>query len=176
MFLALIIPILAGVTQFISAQLSMKMNSANNSMDDNPAMSSMKAMNYFMPLMSIWMCWSFASGIGLYWIAGSVVMIIQQIFIKQYFKKISLDDIIAENKEKAKKKREKKGIMENQITNAANIHTKSINSKASMNMSKDKEEKLAKARESYNQSVNKDRKSISSRANMVKEFNEKNRK
>lgn len=174
--LALVIPILAGVAQFVSTQISMKMNeAATQGMDENPAMSSMKMMNYTMPLMSVFFCWGFASGIGLYWVTSSVVMLIQQVFINLYFKKISIDDIIKENQEKAKKKREKRGITENMITNAASVNTKSINNNNSMS-SKEREEKLNQAMQSYKNSANSDKKSISSRANMVREFNEKNKK
>ena len=107
---ALVIPILAGLAQFASVQISTRMNTTNmnQSMEDNPMMSSMKIMNYTMPIMSIFFCWGFASGIGIYWVASSVIMVIQQIFINLYFKKISVEDIIKENQEKAKKKREKK--------------------------------------------------------------------
>lgn len=173
--LALIIPILAGVAQFVSTQISMKMNGTAQQMEDNPAMSSMKMMNYTMPLMSIFFCWGFATGIGLYWVTGSVVMVIQQIFINLYFKRISIDDIIKENQEKAKKKREKKGITENMISNAASVNTRTINSNSSMS-SKEREAKLNEAMERYSNSSNQNKKSISSRANMVKEFNERNKK
>lgn len=173
--LALVIPILAGIAQFISAQLTMKMNGSTEQMTDNPAMSSMKIMNYTMPLMSIFFCWGFASGVGVYWVTSSAVMVIQQIFINRYFKNISVDDIIEENQKKAKKKRAKKGIPENMISNAASVNTKSIKSKGSMN-SKETEEKLKEAMERYDNSKNKNKNSISSRANMVKEFNERNKK
>lgn len=172
--LALIIPILAGVTQFISTQLTMKMSAATTNTADNPAMSSMKVMNYLMPLMSIWFCWQFAAGIGVYWITGSVILIIQQIALNAYFKKITVDDIIKENQEKAKKKREKRGYVENQITNAAAVNTKNINTKSQMS-NKEKEEKLEKAKQAYSNNLNKDKNSISSRANMVKQFNERNK-
>lgn len=173
--LALVIPILAGVAQFVSTQISMKMNGTAQQMEDNPTMSSMKMMNYTMPLMSIFFCWGFATGIGLYWVTGSVVMVIQQIFINLYFKRISIDDIIKENQEKAKKKREKRGITENMISNAASVNTRTINNNSSMS-SKEREAKLNEAMERYSNSSNQNKKSISSRANMVKEFNERNKK
>ena len=56
---ALIIPILAGLFQLLSVQLTTKINSAAGSanMADNPMAGSMKAMNIMMPLMSVYMCW-----------------------------------------------------------------------------------------------------------------------
>ena len=45
--------------------------------------SSMKTMNYIMPLMSAWFCFTLPAGMGLYWIAGSVIRSLQQIFINK---------------------------------------------------------------------------------------------
>ena len=72
---------------------------------------------------------------------------------------------------KAKKKREKRGISEDYIRQAANIRTKSIDAKANISASADNEDKLAKA-----QSMKSNAKagSLASKANMVKDFNERN--
>lgn len=175
--LALIIPILTGVAQFASTQISMKINnnsSTNKQMEDNPMMSSMKMMNYTFPFMTAFLGWTLASGMGIYWIMTSIVALIQSIFINMYFKNISIDDIVKESQEKARKKREKRGITENMISNAATVNTKSINSNAAN--SKDKEEKLQKAMDYYNNNKSSEKNSISARANMVKEFNERNKK
>ena len=61
----------------------------------------MKAMNIMMPLMSVYMCWILSAGIGLYWMAGSLVMILQQIFINLVLKNEDIDEIIEKNKDKA---------------------------------------------------------------------------
>ena len=51
-----------------------------------------------MPLMSVYMCWILSAGIGLYWMAGSLVMILQQIFINLVLKNEDIDEIIEKNK------------------------------------------------------------------------------
>lgn len=83
-------------------------------MADNPMAGSMKAMNIMMPLMSVYMCWILSAGIGLYWMAGSLVMILQQIFINLVLKNEDIDEIIEKNKDKAAakaaKRKEKEGI------------------------------------------------------------------
>ena len=113
---ALIIPILAGLFQLLSVQLTTKINSAAGSanMADNPMAGSMKAMNIMMPLMSVYMCWILSAGIGLYWMAGSLVMMLQQIFINLVLKNEDIDEIIEKNKDKAAakaaKRKEKEGI------------------------------------------------------------------
>ncbi len=52
------------------------------------------------------------------------------VLLNKHFDKIDLDDIIAKNQEKAKKKREKMGVTENADFNAAAMNTRSIQSKA----------------------------------------------
>lgn len=175
-WLAIIIPVLAGLFQFISVQVSTIMNSSNTSkeMEDNPMMASMKTMNYVMPIMSILFCWTFATGIGLYWVAGSVVMLIQQVILYFYFKRISVDDIIEKNKAKAKKKKEKRGFYENMISQAAAENTKSNSKTSNNNDSVSREELYNAAMEKY-KSKSSDKNSISSRANMVRDFNNKNK-
>ena len=111
---ALIIPILAGLFQLLSVQLTTKINSAAGSanMADNPMAGSMKAMNIMMPLMSVYMCWILSAGIGLYWMAGSLVMILQQIFINLVLKNEDIDEIIEKNKDKAAAKAAKRVFIE----------------------------------------------------------------
>ena len=58
LIVALIIPILAGLFQLLSVQLSQRLNKVAGA-QDNPMASSMKVMNFLMPLMSIYMCWIF---------------------------------------------------------------------------------------------------------------------
>ena len=104
-----IIPILAGLTQWYSTKL---MSSSNKAMTDEnaPGASMMKAMNIYMPLMSVFFCFTFASGIGIYWVASSVFMIIQQWAVNAHLNKMDIDDLIKQNVEKANKKRAKQGL------------------------------------------------------------------
>ena len=85
---------------------------------------------------------------------------------------LDLDDIIRKNQEKAKKKREKLGISEDQIRQAAMIKTRSIETKANTNVSSaQKELELEKAQALKNQAKEG---SLTAKANLVKNFNEKN--
>lgn len=92
------------------------------------------------------MCFITPVGLGIYWIAGAVCRIAQQFLINKHMEKVNLDDIIAKNQEKAKKKREKMGIAENQINNAARMSTRR-NTTLSTLTEEEKEEKLKKAAE-----------------------------
>lgn len=166
--LALLIPIVSYLTQMLNIKLMPQANGGNDQMAQQ-----MKTMNMMMPLFSFVMCFTVPVGLGIYWIAGAVCRSVQQICINKKFKNLDLDDVIRKNQEKAKKKREKLGISENQIRDAAKMSTKKIENpaKASTMTSAEKELELEKA--AAKKALAKEG-SMASRANMVKEFNEKN--
>ena len=57
---------------------------------------------------------------------------VQQFFINKHIENLNLEDIIAKNQEKVKKKREKMGVTEERIRQAAAMNTRSIQSKANV--------------------------------------------
>lgn len=172
---ALLIPVLSALTQWINTKLMPQAsNNSNSGNDTADAMAqSMKTMNVMMPIMSAFFCFTLPAGMGLYWIAGSVVRSIQQIAINKYFDKMDMDEMLKKNEEKYKEKMEKAGVMASGLNNYASMNTKSISSKASMTQS-EKEEALKKANEYYSKNAKPG--SIAAKANMVKEYNEKNNK
>ena len=103
---AVLIPILSAVTQWINVKLMPQQPTNGNDKASSMA-ASMKTMNMVMPLISAWFCFSFPAGMGLYWVAGSVVRSIQQIVINKHIDKMDFNDIIAQNSEKSAKKLEK---------------------------------------------------------------------
>lgn len=170
---ALLIPVLSALTQWINTKL-MPQASNNSGNETADAMAqSMKTMNVMMPLMSAFFCFTLPAGMGIYWIAGSVVRSIQQILINKHIDKIDMDELVKKNEEKYKKKMEKQGITASGLNNYASMNTKSISSKASMTQS-EKEDVLKKANDYYSKNAKPG--SIAAKANMVKEYNEKNNK
>ena len=174
LIVALIIPILAGLFQLLSVQLSQRLNKVAGA-QDNPMANSMKVMNFLMPLMSVYMCWILSAGIGLYWMAGSLIMMLQQVFINIHMKKVDVNDIVEANKEKAAKKaekrKEKKGIYREKVLEASQTNTRSMTSNSGMTAS-EKEEKIRKAKEAMASKEG----SIASKAKLVNEYNKKNDK
>ena len=165
--LALLIPIVSYVSQVINMKMMPQANNTNDQMAQQ-----MKTMNTMMPLISLFMCFTVPVGLGIYWIAGAVVRAVQQFFINRHIENLDLEEIIKKNQEKAKKRREKMGIAENQIRNAASINTRTIESKAKVNVSSaEKELQLEKAAAAKSQAKPG---SMAAKANMVKEFNERN--
>ena len=107
---AILIPLLSALTQWINVKLMPNSNQPdpkNQNEQQAAMMSSMKMMNYMMPITSAIFCFTLPAGMGLYWIAGSVVRTIQQIAINKYIDKMDIDKIIAKNTEKYEKKKEK---------------------------------------------------------------------
>ena len=164
--LALLIPVLSYLTQMINIKLMPQTTNGNDQMA-----SQMKMMNLMMPLMSLFFCFTVPVGLGIYWICSALVRGIQQFFVNRHIENLDLEAVMAKNEEKAKKKREKMGLSEDYIKKAAQIKTKSIENKANVSASADTEEKLAKAAE---YKANAKAGSLASKANMVKEFNERN--
>ena len=164
--LALLIPVLSYLTQMINIKLMPQATNGNDQMA-----SQMKMMNLMMPLMSLFFCFTVPVGLGIYWICSALVKGIQQFFVNRHIENLDLEAVMAKNEEKAKNKRKKMGLSEDYIKKAAQIKTKSIDSKANVSASADTEEKLAKAAE---YKANAKAGSLASKANMVKEFNERN--
>lgn len=164
--LALLIPVLSYLTQMLNIKLMPQTANGNDQVANQ-----MKMMNLMMPLMSLFICFTVPVGLGIYWICSALVRGIQQFFVNRHIENLDLEAVMAKNEEKAKKKREKMGLSEDYIKKAAQIKTKSIDSKANVSASADTEEKLAKAAE---YKANAKAGSLASKANMVKEFNERN--
>ena len=164
--LALLIPVLSYLTQMLNIKLMPQATNGNDQMANQ-----MKMMNLMMPLMSLFICFTVPVGLGIYWICSALVRGIQQFFVNRHIENLDLEAVMAKNEEKAKKKREKMGLSEDYIKKAAQIKTKSIDSKANVSTSAETEEKLAKAAE---YKANAKAGSLASKANMVKEFNERN--
>ena len=183
MIAALIIPVLAAVTQWLNVKLMPQQSTQQDNKNQNDTqaamMQSMKTMNMMMPIMSAFFCFTLPAGMGLYWVAGAVVRSVQQVLINKHIDKMDLDEVIKKNQEKAKKKMEKAGARAEQMAAYANMNTKNVNT-ISKNASKpamtqeEKEEAIKKSTEYYNQNAKPG--SMMAKANMVKQYNEKNNK
>ncbi len=187
LILAFLIPVLSAATQWINIKL-MPQQAAQASGDQaNSMMQSMKMMNTMMPLVSAFFCFTLPAGMGLYWIAGSVVRSVQQIIINRHLDRIDLDELIKKNIEKRNKKLEKAGIDPQKINTYASLNTRKVvpagastsSAKPSLEATnrmtpEEKEEALKKSTEYYSKNAKSG--SIAAKANMVKQFNEKNNK
>ena len=164
---AIMIPLLAGGTQYLSAWIAQKSTATNSNDKDNPMMQQMSMMLKVMPLMSVFMCFSMPAGLGLYWITSAVVRTIQQVCITGYLNKQSIDDIVKKNVEKAEKKRKNKDSVSSRLLNE-------MAQKSTRNIEEPKRQTTSNNNvESYK--ANAKPGSLASKANMVSDFNNRNK-
>ena len=181
---ALIIPVLSALTQWINTKLMPQAETPSNQNDQQSSMAqSMKMMNTMMPIMSAFFCYTLPAGMGLYWIAGSVVRSVQQIVINKHIDKMDIDELIKKNEDKRIKKLEKAGIDPKTVNKNATINTRNVvSNKTSMSAKanvkpmtqEEKDEAMKKSTEYYNKNAKPG--SLAAKANMVKQYNEKNNK
>lgn len=104
---ALLLPLLSGITAFLSGWLSTRMNPTGG---DASQGGSMKAMIYIMPLFSVWIGFTVPSGVVLYWVYSNITMLVQSVVQYRFWSPAKLAaDFEAElaEKEKSNKRRPK---------------------------------------------------------------------
>lgn len=175
---AILIPVLSAVTQWINVKLMPQQNTDNQSEQAASMASSMKVMNMFMPLVLAWFCFSMPSGMGLYWVAGSIVRSIQQVIVNKHIDKMDFEEIIQKNSAKRAKKMEKLKANQERMSAYANMNTRNIQNKATKvsSMTDEEREKAMKKASKYYNSGKENPGSMMAKANMVKKYNEKNNK
>ena len=178
---ALLIPVLAWATQMLNLKLMPQ--AATQPADGNDQASamanSMKTMNMVMPLMSAFFCFTFPVGLGIYWIASAVVRSAQQFAINRHLDKMNIDDLVNENMKKIEAKRAKEGLPPQKITNQAHQSAKNINKpvinkgNSGNNGASDRAQKVDTA---YEKARSAKPGSITAKANLVRDFDERNKK
>ncbi len=103
---ALIIPVLSCVTTFLTSKITTMMNKDKDKekkeevkpqrvlspdpkkdTTDNPGESMTKSMTYFMPIMTLWLTFTFPAALGLYWTVSNVLSLGQTIVLNGYYNK-----------------------------------------------------------------------------------------
>lgn len=173
---ALAIPVLSWATQMLNLKLMPQPATQNNDNSNNAMAGSMKTMNTVMPLMSAFFCFTFPVGLGIYWIASAVVRSIQQVLINRHLDKMDIDDLVNENMKKMEAKRAKEGLPPQKITNQAHQNVRNIN-KIDKGMSgSDEAVRAKKVEDAYKNASHAKAGSITAKANMVRDFEARNKK
>lgn len=73
-----ILPILAGATQLVS---SVMFQPAIRPTNVDPQQKMMQSMQYYFPLITVFIAWSLPAGLGLYWVTTTLFGIVQQYFV-----------------------------------------------------------------------------------------------
>jgi YidC/Oxa1 family membrane protein insertase len=77
-----LIPILAGALQLAVSFVSIRQQKANG---QAAAAGSMGCMLYGMSIFSLYLCFTFPAGMGIYWISSSLIMLIQQLLMNKFY-------------------------------------------------------------------------------------------
>lgn len=171
---AILVPVLAALTQWVSVKVSMAGNTQPEGSDQMAG--TMKIMNNVMPLMSAFFCLTLPVGMGIYWIMSAVVRMAQTIAINKSLEKQDVEEILRKNLEKRKKKMEKKGgvtgaqIAQNAAINTRKVETVQSRAKKMQKASTGLDESAVTKKENVRPG------SLAEKANMVAEYNEKHRK
>lgn len=82
----LLIPVLAGLTTYISTKYSMSSTQQQNA--DNPMANSMtNSMTVMMPFMTAFFAFNVPAGLGLYWITSNLIQVLQQMYLNKFILK-----------------------------------------------------------------------------------------
>lgn len=86
----LILPILAGVSQFVLSKMMLppkdelpQPETKTEASLEQSMMAAQKQMVYFFPIMTFLVAWRFSSGLSLYWTVGNLFSIIQQFYVNK---------------------------------------------------------------------------------------------
>ena len=175
--LAFLIPVLSGLSQFISVKVAQGNTPVD---DDNPMAASRRMTTYIFPLMSAFIAISVPAGLGLYWIATSVIQTIITVFINRYYDKLGAETIVKKNVEKRNKKRAKKGLPPETIAKNATVSTKNVNREKAVKsleqIKAENEKKVKEIKESAQYYKTAKPGSLAEKAGMVAKYNEKSSK
>ena len=134
--IAVILPLIAGFSQWLSFKLTQAKGQtyASSAAGQGNPMAAANSMGYVMPLFSVFICFTLNAGLGVYWAFSSLFQVILQVVINKSYRKMDMDKFVEDNRrkaeEKAKKKREKKGVKGSVISAAAKTDTKNIDAPA----------------------------------------------
>ncbi len=93
--ITVILPILAALSSFAVSFISQKINQKDSG---TKQMAGMNAMIYIMPLITLWLGYTFQIGICIYWIFTNILSIIQTVFLSKIMKEKVPEPAVKEKK------------------------------------------------------------------------------
>lgn len=148
MWLALLVPIIAGASTFIFSKITMASSTAmqkpavaaDGTVQANPTDSMMKAMNVMMPAMTAVFSYTMPIGLAVYWIAGNVIMMGQQWFVNKIVVKQEqkLEEVIRKEREL---EAQTKKIVKKKVIKKVPVQKKDDAENQSVNIQNEKDKK-----------------------------------
>lgn len=118
-FPGILIPILAGVIQYVSVKITTPKTNNTAGAAENDMGQSMKMMNNIMPLISVWICFTLPVGVGLYWVCNSVFRTLMVVIVNRFFNNKDIDELVKENAEKVAERKGKPTLTEKIMASSA---------------------------------------------------------
>lgn len=101
-----VLPVFAALTTFLTSYISQKINAKTQTEEQA---SQMKSMQLIFPFMTGYFCYILPAAMGLYWIVGNVIQIIQSFTLDRYILNKEVDEIeVREEKALQRKEMKKK--------------------------------------------------------------------
>ena len=101
---------------------------------------------------------------------------VQQWFINRHLDKMDINDLVNENMKKMEKQRTKEGLPPQKITNQAHQSSRNINKIEKGMSGTDEANRAKKVEEAYKNASHAKAGSITAKANLVRDFEERNKK
>ena len=96
-----IIPVICVITSFMVSKVGQPKK------DENAQQGSMAMMTYIFPFMTGYFCMMLPAAMGVYWIAGNVIQMIQTVVLNKIFNKNEKDPLVIENNKENNAKKKK---------------------------------------------------------------------
>ena len=139
--LLFLIPILSGVLTFVSAKITSRMTPKPEGQQG-----SMQMMNYLMPLFSVYIAFIMPAALGVYWAAGSVLAIGQDLILnKIYTKKIDAEDAVRNEQRRIKEAELERKSLETEKKRLENNTEVNPNTSKRKQQRSEKQEQIEKA-------------------------------
>ena len=100
-----VLPVVAALTTFLTSYISQKLNAKSQTEEQA---SQMKSMQLVFPFMTGYFCYILPSAMGLYWIVGNLIQILQSLTLDRYIVKKEVVEIEVKEEEKAIQRKELK--------------------------------------------------------------------
>ncbi len=99
------LPVFAGLTTFLTSYITQKINAKTQTAEQA---SQMKSMQLIFPFMTAYFCYILPAAMGLYWVVGNLIQIVQSFTLDRYIMNKEVDVIEEQEELKAIQKKEMK--------------------------------------------------------------------
>ncbi len=105
-YLLYVIPVVCVITSFLVSKVSQATQPKKDDKGKNSQQGQMNAMMYIFPFMTGYFCYILPAAMGIYWIAGNILQMIQTVLLNKMMANNSEDNLIIEEKKKKKTRKD----------------------------------------------------------------------